>query len=125
MAAKAFVANVIIYPKDKSGDPYPASIAGFMWDPSLSVGGGPIIPPGEAPPEIDNKPPDPPLEIWPPDAWVDFPSHPIVLPDPPTPPEQIPDPPVAVPHPGWNWSVAKSGWYYIYVPGPTDPSPKA
>ena len=31
---------------------------------------------------------------------------------------------VEPPHEGWNWSVAKSGWDFLYVPGKGDPQPK-
>lgn len=108
-----------IYPKDKTVKPYPATILGFANITGLEVGGGPILPPEEVPPV------DPPWEIWPnpPEGTAPHPEHPIVLPDPILPPENPPpgNPPW---HEGWNWSVAKNGWYYLYIPGEGDPQPK-
>lgn len=85
----------------------------------LEVGGGPILPPEEVPPV------EPPLTIWPnpPEGIAPMPEHPIVIPDPITPPITPPDVPAA-PHEGWNWSAAKAGWYYLYVPGPGQAQPK-
>lgn len=103
----------MVYPRNKTVEPYPATIVGYANITGLGVGGGPIDPPPDIVPE-------PPLVIWgPPGPW---PTPPIFLPPDP-PPEQ---PPVAVepPHEGWNWSAAKSGWYYLYVPRPGDPQPK-
>lgn len=112
----------IMYPRDKSVKPYPFTAVGMAAITGVSVGGGPIIPPDE----IDEIPePEPPLEIWPnpPEGTAPHPEHPIVLPDPITPPEQPPATPEP-PHEGWNWSAAKSGWYFLYVPRPGSPSPK-
>lgn len=122
MAAVPVTIQAMIYPRDKSGEPYPATIVGFASITGLQVGGGPILPPDEVP--ID-PPIEPPLTIWPnpPEGVAPIPEHPIVLPDPIQPPDQPPSPPVP-PHEGWNWSAAKSGWYYLYVPGPEDPQPK-
>jgi hypothetical protein len=91
-----------------------AAIAG------LGVGGGPIVDP---PPDIQ---PDPPLVIWGgPFDPPPHPEHPIAWPPgnvtpPPTQPPATPE----LPHEGWNWSAAKSGWYYLYVPGPGVAEPK-
>lgn len=107
----------MIYPKNKTVEPYPATIRGFAHISDLQVGGGPILPPDEVPPV------DPPLVIWGGPFDPPHPEHPIVLPDPPVPPEQIPpgNPPW---HEGWNWSVAKSGWYYLYIPSESDARPR-
>lgn len=91
----------------------------------LSVGGGPIIPPPE------DKPPRPPLGIWPnpPEGQAPLPSHPIALPgDPwwPKPPIEppTPQPPEGKPPPaegGWGW-WPPYGWGYF--PGTSSPGPK-
>lgn len=121
MGEKAVVIHAMVFRRDKSEDPYPATIAGFMYDPDLSVGGGPILPPDEKP----EHPIPPDLGIWPnpPEGTAPIPEHPIVLPDPPVPPENPPTKPEP-PHQGWNWSAAKSGWYFLYVPGAGDAQPK-
>jgi hypothetical protein len=127
MAEVPVVIQAIIYPKDKSGDPYPATIAGFARIAGLEVGGGPIIPPDGI------KPPQPPLEIWPPPGPLPHPEHPIVLPDPP--PVDPPNPPTStqpVKPNAWNWNDGSNpanpntGWYYVYVPDPAQgqPGPK-
>lgn len=115
MAAVPVTIQGICYPRDKSGDPFPVTIVGVEWNPALSVGGGPVYPP-------ESKPPNPPTEIWPnpPEGTAPMPEHPIVIPPPPDKPPTTPE----RPHEGWNWSAAKSGWYYIYVPGEGQPSPK-
>jgi hypothetical protein len=108
----------VFYPKGKSaGDkPMPGSFIGNAAITGLGVGGGPIDPP----PDIT---PEPPLVIWggPIDPYPDAglpPFQPGLLPpvNPPTAPEP--------PHEGWNWSAAKSGWYYLHVPGPGEAQPK-
>lgn len=125
MAAIPVVIQCIVYPRNKTDEPYPATLVGISYNPDLSVGGGPIIPP---PPDIK---PEPPLTIWPnpPEGTAPIPSHPIMLPGMPgwpeePPPDETPPAPVK-PHEGWNWSAAKSQWYYLYVPGPGEAQPKA
>lgn len=112
----------IMYPRDKSVKPYPFTAVGMAGITGLTIGGGPIVPPDE----IDELPdPQPPLEIWPnpPEGTAPHPEHPIVLPDPILPPDQPPNP-IPAPHPGWNWSAVKSGWYFLYVPGSGQAGPK-
>lgn len=109
----------MIYPRDKSVAPYPATIQGYAHITGLEVGGGPII---DGDPGV---PIEPPLTIWPnpPEGTAPMPEHPIVLPDPITPPDQPPATPEK-PHEGWNWSAAKSGWYFLYIPREGDAQPK-
>ena len=103
MAAVPVTIQCQIYPKDKSVKPYPATILGFASITGLEIGGGPIVPPDEVPPV------EPPLVIW--GGPIDpYPDH--GLPEPPTPPETPPSGPQP-PHPGWNWSALKSGWYFL------------
>ena len=130
MAAVPITIYCMVYPRDKSHEPYPATIQGFAHITGLGVGGGPI----EPPPDIQ---PEPPLQIWgPPDMPPGFwggslgpgvkpqpkPEHPIVLP--PDPPPEQPPTQVEKPHEGWNWSAAKSGWYFLYVPREGSAEPK-
>lgn len=125
MAAVPFMFSGVLYPKGKSGDdkPIPCVIIGNAWNPDLSVGGGPIKPPGiEIPPDYG---------IWPnpPEGQAPLPSHPIALPGDPwwpttPPPEEIPSPPAAVAKPGWNWAPGWSQWIWVYVPGAGQAQPK-
>ena len=119
MAAVPITFVGIMYPRNKTDAPYAFTAVGMANITGLGVGGGPILPPDEVPPV------DPPLTIWPnpPEGIAPHPEHPIVIPDPPIPPVDPPSPPQP-PHPGWNWSAAKSGWYYLYVPGPGEAGPK-
>ena len=109
----------MMYPKDKSVKPYAFTALGTAEITGLGVGGGPIVPPDEI---GDIPKPEPPLTIW--GGPFDPPhvEHPIVLP-PTLPPVDPPSPPVP-PHEGWNWSQAKAGWYYLYVPGAGEAEPK-
>lgn len=119
MAGVPITFHGMMYPKDKSVKPYAFTALGVASITGLSVGGGPILPPDEVPPV------EPPLTIWPnpPEGTAPLPEHPIVLPDPITPPDKPPATPEP-PHQGWNWSQAKSGWYFLYVPGAGAPQPK-
>lgn len=122
MAGVPITFHGTMYPKNKTDKPYAFTAVGIADITGLEVGGGPILPPGtELPPE---EQPKPPLVIWGGPFDPPHPAHPIVLPDPITPPDQPPSPPVP-PHEGWNWSQAKSGWYYLYVPGEGEAGPKA
>jgi len=99
--------QVIIYPRDKSIDPYPATIVGYAWITGLQVGGGPM--PGGRPGDA-------------------HPEHPIVLP-----PIEEP-PPVEETGVGITITVKKApesggwgcnldeGWYY--APGAGQAGPK-
>lgn len=113
MAAVPVIITGICARRDKTEEPYPVTITGIAQIAGLEVGGGPILP---EPP--DEKPPEPPLTIWPKPGDPDMP-----FPEPPIPPIDPPAAPV-IPHEGWNWSALKSGWYYIYVPKPGDAQPK-
>lgn len=124
MAAVPVTIVATIYPKDKSVEPYPATIVGFAQISGLEVGGGPILPPDEVPPV------DPPLTIWG-GANEPFPTHPIVLPDPIVPPDQPPAAADKEVHEGWNFNDGKDpqypnvGWYYVYIPDVDTAQPKA
>lgn len=111
MAAVPIVFSGVFYPKNKMDKPIPGTFVGNAVIAGLEVGGGPI----EPPPDIK---PEPPLVIW--GGPIDpYPDH--ALPEPP--PEKPPTTPEK-PHEGWNWSAAKSGWYYLYVPGEGTAEPK-
>ena len=113
MAAVPVVISGVLYPKNKKDPPVAATLFGNAWIAGLEVGGGPI----EPPPDIQ---PEPPLVIWG-GGNEPFPTPPIYFPDPiPPEPPQL----VKPPHEGWNWSAAKSGWYYLYIPGPGEVGPK-
>lgn len=47
--------QVVVYPRNKTVKPYPATIVGYAWITGLEVGGGPVMPP-ELPP-IEQPPP--------------------------------------------------------------------
>lgn len=116
MSAVPITFQGMMYPRDKSVAPYPFTALGVASITGLEVGGGPILPPDEVPPDEVK----PPLVIWG-GGNEPFPTPPIFIP-PELPPDQPPDPPQP-PHEGWNWSASKSGWYYLYVPGPSDAQP--
>lgn len=115
MASVPVTIVAMVYPRNKTVEPYPATIQGFANITGLGVGGGPILPPDEVPPV------DPPLVIWG-GGNEPFPTPPIFIP-PDLPPDNPPPKPVP-PHEGWNWSAAKSGWYFLYVPRPGTAEPK-
>lgn len=111
MAAVPVTMQVMIYPRNKTDPPYPATLVGYAWVTGLGVGGGPVVPP-DLPPD---KPP-----IFPSDGT---PAHPICLPgmecwegiidpppiDPPNPPTVGKPPP---PDGGWGWHP-DYGWGYF------------
>ena len=111
MAAVPVIINGVLMPKGRGAQdkPVPAVFIGYASIQGLSVGGGPIIPPG----------PDDP-----------HPEHPIVLPpDPPIDvPPTDPGPQVAVvikPAPvtgGWGLAMDPSGanlkWFFVPVAQP-------
>src|SRR5499427_10343199 len=55
MSAKPVMMTGVIYPMDKMHAPMAVSFVGNAWDPTLSVGGGPVIPP-EQPPGVPIHP---------------------------------------------------------------------
>ena len=81
MAAVPVMMSGVLYPKNKKDPPIPATFVGNAWNPNLSVGGGPIVPPG-SPPGIWGGPIDPYPDIG-------LPIPPTLPPDatPPAPPE--------------------------------------
>lgn len=104
MAQTPMTFNCVIYPRDKSVKPYPATLVGYAYITGLGIGGGPIIPDSDAHPEHPIV--LPPIDIGPPDQ-------------PPEDPTVIKPPP---PDGGWGWSPAY-GWGYF--PGSSQPGPKS
>ena len=109
-----------MYPKNKTDPPYAFTAVGIANITGLSVGGGPILPPDEVPPI------EPPLVIW--GGPIDpYPDH--GLPEPPQPPDKPPEGAPPKPHEGWNYNngsnpdYPNTGWYFVYIPGPTDAQP--
>lgn len=113
----------------EQGEAKNVTIVGLAHLTGLSIGGGPILP--------DEKPPRPPLGIWPGPGDPDYPTGlprpepPIVIPKPPVDPPPdlppLPDPPpddmVKPPPPDGGWGYnPKYGWGYF--PGPTHAGPK-
>jgi hypothetical protein len=102
--------QVVVYPRDKSVKPYPATICGFAWITGLKPGGAPM--PG-------GPGGGPPLEIWGDigdyiDAGLPLPQPPPAIPTTPTEPK----PPPA--NGGWGWSP-DYGWGYFPPPGSATP----
>lgn len=80
----------------------------------LGVGGGPIVPPES------EKPPKPPVGIWPGPGPIypiePHPEHPIVLPLPPDKPPG--EPPTQPPNVNWEWGWSPAyGWHPVFVAG--------
>src|SRR5215471_5901786 len=107
--------NGVVYPKGRSGtdQPVPCTIVGEAWISDLSVGGGPIIPPGQPP--SGGPPGTPVFPIWGPPG-IELPpgpgyppvaAHPLPpIPLPPdVPPPQPGDPPKPLPPP-----AGSAGW---------------
>lgn len=98
MSAKPVMMTGVIYPMDKMHAPVAVSFVGNAWDPTLSIGGGPIIPPSGG---GGGQPGVPTFPIWGPPG-IDIPGGPgyppvAGLPIPPIPP--LP-PSVEQPQPG-------------------------
>lgn len=123
-AIPIYIVGTITTAAPKSGEVDPSGIKqcvihGLASIEGLSVGGGPIYPPpgGE-------KPPQPPVGIWPGPGPIypimPHPEHPIVLPPsgggPPTEPPT--EPPTQPPSSNWEWVWSPIyGWHPGYVPG--------
>lgn len=88
--------QVVIYPRNKTVAPYPATIVGYAWLTGLSVGGGPVEPPEQLPPIDPGPPVDNNLNIA------------VIVKEAPK-------------SGGWGFA-ADEGWFY--APGPTQPGPK-
>lgn len=117
MAAVPITFHGTMYPKDHTVAPYAFTAVGMANITGLTIGGGPIV----KPPDIDEIPVPPDFGIWG-GSNEPFPTPPIYLP--PDLPPVNPPTPIPPPHEGWNYSQAKNGWYYLYVPGEGDPQPK-
>lgn len=126
MAAVPVTLAVMIYPKNKTDAPYPATIVGYAWVTGLQPGGGPVIPPSPDAPH-----PSHPIVLPGDPEWGQDlkPTHPIMLPGmpgwPSDPPPEIPTTPSEPKPPpadgGWGWSPTY-GWGYF--PGPNQAGPK-
>jgi hypothetical protein len=97
MAAVPVTLSVVIYPRNKTDAPYPATLVGYAWVTGLEVGGGPIVSPPVEPP-IDPPPPETPL-----DELLTAVAK---------------EPPASG---GWGW-FPEYGW--MYKPGPGGAAPK-
>jgi len=99
MAAVPVIINGVLYPKEKGGQVIPAVFCGYLSIEGLEVGGGPVIPP-------EQVPPDPPIDVPP------QPSGPSVA-------------VVVKPAPatgGWGIATDASGAFkWFFVPGGAGP----
>ena len=107
MAAVPMTFQCIVYPRDKSVEPYPATLVGMAFITGLSIGGGPVQPPttSEPPPLVDNT--LPPVEEPPPDHPLEE-MLTLVAKAPPA-------------EGGWGW-FPEYGW--VYNPGEGGAQPK-
>jgi len=116
MGAVPITISCLVYPRDKSGDPYPATIVGYAWRSDTAV---------DISPPTDQPIPEHPIVI--PPASPGVPTHPIVLPDPPVEPPEIPSVPSEgkppPPEGGWGWSP-QYGWGYFPGTGGAGPKKK-
>lgn len=128
MAVVPITINCIVYPKDKSGDPYPATIVGNAWLSGLEAG-QPLPPAGTEPPVEPGFPGHPMFPIWGPPGMQlpGGPGYPPVAGQPlptPEPPPEIPttpsDPKPPPANGGWGWSPTY-GWGYFPPPGSARP----
>jgi hypothetical protein len=122
MSARPIMMTGVIYPLDKMHPPLAVAFVGNSWDPTLAIGGGPIIPetPGQP-----GQPPHPAFPIWGPPGII-FPPGPGYPPVvgggpiiPPIPPEPPTDPSIPKPPPpegGWGWHP-EYGWGYFPMGG--------
>src|SRR5215470_13043025 len=104
MSARPIMLDGVLYPKDKMHAPMPVVFMGVAYDPTLSIGGGPM--PGGQPPVIWGPPgpwPTPPIHLGPggeplPPVIGGGPIIPPVVPVPPDTPNVPPpgSPPVIV-----------------------------
>ena len=116
--------QVVIYPRDKSVKPYPATVVGYAWLSNVGVGGAPMPGGPDAPPAGAGPHPEHPIY---PGA---SPEHPIVLPPVDQPPPvdtggggaSITITVKQAPASG-GWGVnTDEGWYW--TPGPGQAGPK-
>jgi hypothetical protein len=120
MAQVPISMQVVVYPRDKSVKPYPATIVGYAWTTGLAPGGGPMPGGPGAPPRPDHTLP----------GDLPHPEHPIVLPpiDKPPPVSEGPGMEItltvkqAPAEGGWGLNLDE-GWYYN--PGPGEAGPKS
>lgn len=109
MAAVPLAISGVIYDKaDKSAKN--VFLIGLSYNPSLQIGGGPIIPPEQMPPEVD-----PPLVIWGDPGGY----------NPDAPGQPWPEPPEGE-KPPFEAKVAwteETGWVVVLVPTGAHPTP--
>jgi len=123
MSARPVMMTGVIYPLDKMHAPIAVAFVGNAWDPTLSIGGGPIPPQSPVDPGYGVPlPPGQPIHpIWgPPGFNPPGPGMPPgigggpIIPEPP--PTQPPDPPDEIkpppPEGGWGWHP-DYGWGYF------------
>jgi hypothetical protein len=129
MAAVPVSMQVIIYPKNKTVAPYPATIVGYAWITGLGVD---VSPPDQQPPSLPPGKPTfpiwgpPGIELPPVPGYPPVASHPL-----PEPPPDLPtNPPddngwIKPPPPGGGWGFhSEHGWVYVYKPGEGQAGPK-
>lgn len=140
MAGKAVVLQGMV--SINGADPVPMTFRGEAYDPNLSVGGGPVLPPlgiwGGAPipwptPPIYYPPgiwgpndprPSHPIVIIPPGAiGPGVPTHPIVLPIYPEHPIVLPPEERPPETDDWQWIYTREGWALLPPGGGGKPQP--
>jgi hypothetical protein len=98
MAAVPITMSVVIYPRNKTVEPYPATIVGYAWVSGLAPDISPPVAQPPVEPPIDPPPPETPLDAM----------FTMVLKQPPA-------------EGGWGWFPEQGGWLYKPSPGTATP----